>query len=123
MELSGDEKILLIAGLGYLALALIWALTLNGRARLMLRTIRELMEPELWEAIGSPDSLQAAMKDPQRRWHRFLKQGEYRRACSDDVIALIDDFRQRTKRMLIVLTVAGLLLLFRFWPVLKPSFL
>ena len=123
MELSGDEKILLIAGLGYLALALIWALTLNGRAKLMLRTIRELMEPELWEAIGSPDSLQAAMKDPHRRWHRFLKQGEYRRVCSDDVIALIDDFRQRTKRMLIVLTVAGLLLLFRFWPLLKPSFL
>jgi len=123
MELSGDEKILLIAGLGYMALALIWALALNARAKLMLRTIRELMEPELWEAIGSPDSLQAVRKDPHRRWHRFLKQGEYRRACSDEVIALIDDFRQRTKRMLIVLTVAGLLLLFRFWPLLKPSFL
>jgi predicted nucleic acid-binding Zn ribbon protein len=123
MELTGDEKILLIAGLGYLAVATIWILTLNARGRLMLRAVRELVEPELWEAIGSPDTLQAAMKDPHRRWHRFLRQGEYRRVCSDEVIALIDDYRQRTRRMLWVLVVAGLLLLIRFWPELKPTFL
>jgi predicted nucleic acid-binding Zn ribbon protein len=122
MELTGDEKTLLIAGLGYLAVTTLWVLTIHARGKLMLRALGELIEPDLWQALGAPTSLQAAMKDPQRRWHRFVRNGEYRRVCSDEIIALIDDYRSRTKRMLLILGGAGLLLLVRFWPLLKPSF-
>jgi hypothetical protein len=123
MELTADERFLLIAGLGYLAVTTIWVLTIHTRGKLMLRAVSERIEPELWQALGAPDTLPIAMKDPLRRWHRFVRDGEYRRVCNDEVIALIDDYRHRTRRMLLVLAGAGLLLLVRFWPLLKPSLL
>ena len=88
----------------------------------MLRRLSEVVEPSLWEALGSPASLNAAMRDPDRRWYRFLRSGEYRRKCNDAAIELIDDYHRRT-RMLLVLAGGGLLLLARFWPILKPDFI
>lgn len=113
----------MIVGVGYLVALTIWALSLHARGRSMLRQVGERIEPELWQSLGAPDSINAAMRDPGRRWHRFLRSGEYRRQCSDAVVELIDDYRRRVKIMLTVFAVGGLLLLIRFWPLLKPDFL
>jgi hypothetical protein len=121
--MSADEQALLIAGIGYFVVVAVWAVTLNARARIMLGALSELIDPSLWQRLGAPTSVTAAMRDPERRWFRFVRSGEYRQQCSETVVALIDDFRRRTKRMLLVLAVAGVLLLFRFWPLLKPNFL
>jgi hypothetical protein len=85
--------------------------------------VSELIEPSLWESLGAPASIAAAMRDPGRRWLRFIRSGEYRRQCPDAAIELIDDYRRRTMIMLTVFAVGGLLLLIRFWPLLKPDFL
>jgi hypothetical protein len=113
----------LIAGVGYLVALTIWALSLYARGRTMLRQLSELIEPSLWESLGAPESINAAMRDPERRWHRFIRNGEYRRKCPDAAIELIDDYRRRTMIMLTVFAVGGLALLIRFWPLLKPDFL
>lgn len=102
MELSNDEQTLLIAGIGYLVAVGIWALSLHVRARTMLGLLGETVEPTLWQ---------------------FIRSGEYRRQLDNSSVALIDDYRRRTKFMLIVSAGAGILLLIRFWPLLKPEFL
>jgi hypothetical protein len=89
----------------------------------MLRTLSETVDPELWQSLGSPDTLKTAMRDRKKRWHRFIRSGEYQSKLSNDAIVLIDDYRRRTKTMLLICAAAGLLLLFRFWPLLKPEFL
>lgn len=121
MQLSVDEQTLLIAGLGYLIAVSLWALSLHVRARTMLRQLSEIIEPAVWESIGSPTTLGAAMRDPGKRWYRFVKSGEYRRQCNDDAVALIDDYRRRTRFMLLVAATAGVLLLLRFWPLIRPE--
>jgi len=123
MELTADEQTLLVAGIAYLIAVAVWAISLHSRARTMLRLLSEMIDPTLWQAIGAPDSLKAAMKDPERRWHRFIRSGEYLRQCDDVAIALIDDYRRQVRLMLLVCAGSGLLLLIRFWPLLKPDFL
>lgn len=123
MELSADEQTLLIAGIGYFVAVSFWAVALHSRAKTMLRLLSEMMEPALWQAIGAPATLKAAMKDPEKRWYKFIRSGEYLQQCDDVAIALIDDYRRRTKVMLFVCAAAGLLLLIRFWALLKPDFL
>jgi hypothetical protein len=113
----------LIVGVGYLVALTIWTLSLHARGKALLRQVGERIEPALWQSLGAPESINAAMRDPQRRWHRFLRSGEYRRQCSNAVIELIDDYRRRVKIMLAVFSVGGLLLLIRFWPLFKPDFL
>jgi len=123
MDLTSDEQTLLVAGVLYLIAVSIWALSLHARARTMLRLLSEMVEPSLWQAIGAPVTVKAAMQDPEKRWARFIRSGEYRRQCDDVAIALIDDYRRRTKIMLIVCAGSGVLLLIRFWSLLKPDFL
>lgn len=123
MELSNDEQVLLVTAIGYIVAVSIWAFSLHARAGTMLRLLGEMIEPEVWQAIGAPGSLKEAMQDPARRWHRFIRSGEYLRQCDDTAIALIDDYRRRTRIMLFICAGSGLLLLIRFWPLLKPDFL
>ena len=83
----------------------------------------ERVDSELWRELGAPQSLKAAMADSEKRWMKFIRSREYRNRCGTDVIALIEDYRRRTNRMLIVLGASAGLILYRFWPLLKPSFL
>ena len=114
---------MLVAGIGYVVVITIWIITLQVRAKTMLRVLSEMVDPELWEALGSPETLKIALQDPQRRWFKFLRSGEYRRQLDDVAIALIDDYRRRTKTMLLICAGAALLLLYRFWSILRPDFL
>lgn len=123
MELSSDEQTLLVAGIGWLIAVSIWAFSLHARATTMFRQLGETIDPDVWQAIGAPDSLKAALRDPDRRWRRFVRSGEYLRKCDDGSIELIDDYRRRTKVMLFVCAGSGILLLIRFWPLLKPGLL
>ena len=121
MQLSADQQVLLFAGVGYLLALSIWVISLQARARTMLALLSELIEPSLWQALGEPRSIKAIMRDPEKRWIRFIRSGEYRRQCDEAAIALIDDYRQRTKVMLGVFAVSGVLLMFRFWPLVRPE--
>ena len=121
MPFSTDKQQLLFVGVAYVLALTIWVFSLQARARTMLALLSELIEPELWRALGAPESIKAIMRDPARRWVRFVRSGEYRRQCDDVAIALIDEYRQRTRIMLAVFAVGGLLLLIRFWPLLGPE--
>jgi hypothetical protein len=121
--LSADEKTLLIAGVGYLFAIAIWAMSLQAQARTLLRRLSEIVEPTLWQSLGAPSRVKDVFQDPGKRWFKFLRSGDYRRRLSSTAIELIDDYRRRTKIMLAVATAGGLLLLIRFWPLLKPGFL
>ncbi|HEY5665644.1 MAG TPA: hypothetical protein VIV64_02905 [Gammaproteobacteria bacterium] len=121
MQLSADQQTLLFVGIGYVVAMTLWVLSLQARARTTLGLLSELIEPSLWQALGAPRSMKAIMQDPERRWARFIRSGEYRRQCDETAIALIDDYRQRTRVMLGVFAISGILLLVRFWPVLKPE--
>ena len=121
MQLSADQQLLLFVGIGYMLAVALWVLSLQARARTMLESLSELIEPPLWQALGAPDSVRAIMRDPERRWVKFIRSGQYRRQCNDAAIALIDDYRQRTRLMLVVVAVGGVLLVVRFWPVIRPG--
>jgi hypothetical protein len=123
VDLSADEKTLLIAGVAYLIAIAIWAMSLQAQARTLFRRLGEIVEPSLWQSLGAPSIVKDVFRDPGKRWFRFIRSGEYRQRFSNDAIELIDDFRRRTKIMLAVATAGGLLLLIRFWPLLKPGFL
>jgi len=120
--MSADEKVLLIAGLLYIAAVVLWALILQARGKAMLREIGGRADPELWRAVGAPKSLTAAMRDPQKLWVKFIRSGEYRQRLAPELSELVDDFRRRSNRMLIVCGAGGILLLIRFWPLLRTSF-
>jgi hypothetical protein len=123
MELSADQQTLLIAGVGWLIAVSVWALSLHARANTLLRNVGERLDPDLWQSLGAPATVKAAMQDPAKRWFRFIRSGDYQQRCDAAVIEMIDDYRRRTKFMLIVSAGSGLLLLIRFWPLLKPEFL
>ena len=121
MQLSADQQVLLFAGVGYLLALSIWVISLQARARTMLASLSELIEPTLWQALGEPRGIKSIMRDPEKRWIRFIRSGEYRRQCDETAIALIEDYRQRTRVMLGVFAVSGVLLMFRFWPLIRPE--
>jgi hypothetical protein len=123
VELTADERTLLIVGLGYLAAVGIWLWSLRMRADLMLGFVRDHVDAALWHELGAPESFKAAMADPERRWLRFVRSGEYRNRCGADVVDSIDDFRRRTHWMLVVLGGGAALILYRFWPLLFADFL
>ena len=120
--MGSDPSSLLVVGLAYLFITIVWVLTLAHRANILLREVKERIDPALWDELGAPASMKAAIADPERRWTRFIRSGEYKKRCSTDVIGLIDDHRSRTNRMLIILGIAAGLILYRFWPLLAPPF-
>lgn len=121
MNLGSEEQTLLIAGILYLIAVSIWALSLHSRAKVLLRTVGEQIDPELWQSLGAPETIKAAMRDPEKRWYKFVRTEEYLRQCDDETIALIDDYRRRTKFMLLVCAAGGVLLMIRFWTVVNPG--
>jgi len=123
MELTADERLLLMIGLGYLGAVGVWLWSMRARADRLLEAVSERIDPGLWEELGAPRSMKDVMRDRERRWLRFVSRGDYRRRCGAQVVELIDDFRQRTNVMLVVLGAGGALILYRFWPLLKPGFL
>lgn len=123
MELTSDERLLLLIGLGYLGAVGVWFFSMRARAEQLLEKVRERIDPGLWDELGAPRSMKDVVRDPERRWQRFVRSGEYRKRCGSRVSELIDEFRQRTNVMLIVLGAGAALILYRFWPLLKPGFL
>ena len=123
MALSEDELSLLIVAPFFVVALAIWAFVLHLRGIALLRTLEEKLDPALWEELGAPSSIPAAMRDPKNRWWRFIRGGEYRKRLSPELVELIDDYRNRTSRMLVIFAIAAALLLWRYWPLLRPDFL
>lgn len=121
--MSVDEQSLLIVAVLFIAAVGIFALSVHLRGRALLRNLQEGIDADLWAALGAPESLAQAMHDPEGRWRRFIRSGEYRRRLAPELAEQIDDYRQRGNRMLVIFGIAAVLILIRFWPVLKPAFL
>jgi hypothetical protein len=123
MTLTADQSALLISGVLWLAALTAWLFSVQARGKVMLRELRERADAGTWESIGAPVSLQGAMADPERRWLRFIRSGDYRRQLDPASVELIDRFRRRVRTMLLLFALSALALLIRFWPELQPDFL
>lgn len=123
MQLSADQQSLLIVAVLFIAAVAVFAFSTHLRGRTLLRNLRAGMDAESWAALGAPESLYQAMRDPEGRWRRFIRSGDYLRQLDPELAEQIDDYRRRSNRMLVIFGIAALLLLVRFWPLLKPDFL
>jgi len=123
MEITADERLLLFIAIGYLAAVGVWFWSMRVRGDRMLDSVREHIDPGLWQELGAPRSVMDVVKDRDRRWVRFVNSGDYRRRCSSRVVDIIDEFKRRANVMAVVLGTGAALILYRFWPLLKPSFL
>jgi len=123
MPLSADEKSLLVVAPLFITALFVWAWVVHERGKRLFRMLAERLDADLWQSLGAPATVRQAMSDPARRWRRFLQTQEYRRRCPPDVVELIDDYRGRGNRMLILFGIAAVLLFVRYWELLKPDFL
>lgn len=121
--LTSEEQSLLFVAIAYLTAVAIWLGVLRTRANMLLGKLRDGVDGELWAELGAPETMRDTLKDPKRRWWRFVRSGEYRKRLSRDLIDEIDDYRRRANLMLIVLGAGGVLIFVRYWALLKPSFL
>jgi len=121
VELSADEKSLLIVAPAYILGLSIWLWILVVRSRILFRELSEKIEPALWESLGAPKSMKDTLTDSKHRWTKFIKSGDYRRQCTEEVIDLIDDFKSRQNWMLTVMGIAALMIGFRYWPLLYAA--
>lgn len=123
MQLTADEQSLLIVAVLFIGAIGLWAFILHTRGNALLRSLSERIDPALWQELGAPATLQQAVFETGGRWRRFMRSREYRRRCDADTAALIDDYRFRSNRMLVIAGIAAALILIRYWPLLKPDFL
>jgi len=121
--LSADEKFLLFIAIAYLIVASIVACGMMRRAERLLRTVRDSVSPDLWQDLGAPDSVRVALNDPKGRWVKFIRGGEFRMRFPPRAIDAVEAYRRSTNLRLIGLSVTGAMILYRFWPLLKPEFL
>jgi hypothetical protein len=119
--MSDDASMLVIVGPLLLAAILIFLLSVHIRSRLLFRWLREQLDPELWQALGAPESIIEEFRDAERRWREFVRSGEYRRRLSRELVERIDDNRRRNRRMLVIFAIAIVLLAYRFWPLLTSG--
>lgn len=82
-------------------------LWLSRRAEALLASVREHGPSGLWEELGAPASVQAAVTDPAGRWRRFVRSGAYRTRCDPVLAARIDDFARSTTRALLLMAASG----------------
>lgn len=118
--MSSDTSTFVVAAPIFLAAIVIFLLSIHIRGKILFRALAERLDPELWRSLGAPQSSFAAYRDPERRWRKFIRSGEYRR-LDQDLVDQIDDNHRRTKRMLVIFAIAVALLSFRFWSLLVET--
>lgn len=121
LAISQDELQLAWIGVLYVAVTSVYLWWLGYCAEALLRTIRRDEASTVWETIGAPQSVRQAVLDPRRRWLQFIRSRSYRRLCSPVTASKIDAFRLQTNAGLGVLAVTGAIILWRYWPLLKPT--
>ena len=57
------------------------------------------------------------MKDPNRRWQRFIRERAYRSLGDSELIRRIDEFQRRNLMAMASLAVAGAVVLYCLWQV------
>jgi len=120
---ANEQTALIIITLNYIAIVMIFAWSMSRRADRLLKHVSDSVPETLWEELGAPDSIQAAVKDPERRWAQFIRGEIYRNKCHPDLVARIDNFKMLTNRGLILLGITGAGIVYFFWSQLKPDFL
>ena len=121
--ISQEELALAWVGGAYVVILAAYLWLMNRSAEKLLRVIHQHEAAEVWQAIGAPKTVKQAVQDPERRWREFLRSRAYRRLCSPVTASQIDTFLLKTYVGLSGLTVAGAIILFRFWPLLGPALL
>ena len=119
--MSADANAFIVVAPLFLAAIVIFLLSVHVRGKILFRALAEHADPELWRSLGAPQSMLAAYRDPERRWRKFIRSGEYRRRLDQSLVDQIDDNRRRTKRMLVIFAVAIVLVAYRFWPLLTST--
>jgi len=107
-------------GLAYLAIAAVYVMMQKRTAQQILRDF-SVRCPEAWAEVGAPVTMEAAVRDPDRRWERFVHERVYRSRCDSDLAQRIDAFRQRNLVTLTSLAIAGAVVLYCLWQVELPT--
>lgn len=123
LAMSQEELALAWVGGGYVVITALYIWLMNRSAGKLLHSIRHHEASEVWQALGAPTSIKQAVQDPAGRWREFLRSRTYRRLCSPVTASEIDAFLLRAHVGLIGLALAGVIILVRFWPLLKPALL
>ena len=117
-SISQEEITLAFIGSAYMIAVGVYAWWLTRSADALLRAIKKREPAGLWDELGAPASMKAAVQDPQRRWRKFIRAETYRSRCHPEIAARIDAFRSGTNLGLGVLGIGGLIILYLFWPLL-----
>ncbi|TFH25598.1 MAG: hypothetical protein E4H03_00260 [Myxococcales bacterium] len=108
------------AGLAYLAATVVCAKTQTGTADKILRDL-SVHCPDAWADVGAPLTVQAAVRDPDRRWERFVRERAYLSRCDTDLARRIDAFRRRSLLTFTSIAIVGAVVLYCLWQVELPS--
>jgi hypothetical protein len=124
MSVTTDNEITVLAVLvAYIVLALGYAWLMTRRADRLIAQIRQRDPDGLWKELGSPRNLKEATRDPRRRWSKLLRDGRYRRLCSPDMSARIEDFLRHLNAGMLALALLGGAILYRYWDIFRPLLL
>lgn len=104
------------AGTFYLVLCGLFAWSMSRRAERLLRRIGDDLDPDFWNAMGSPGSIKEAVSNPESGWMRFIRTKTYRARCSPEVSDAIERFRTRAGAGLVFLALLGMAILYYFGP-------
>ena len=107
-------------GLVYLAAVAAYAKRQAGIAERILQDLSTRC-PETWEEVGAPASVEASVKDPHRRWQRFIRERAYRSLGDSELVRRIDDFQRRNLVAMASLAVAGAAVLYCLWLAEAPA--
>ena len=122
MAAISQQELALVGGT-YLLVTSLYLWWLNRSAKALLRAIRRDEDSAVWETIGAPESMQQVVQDPHKRWRKFIRTGSYRRLCTPLTASKIDAFLRLLDVGGCVLGLSGAIILYRFWPLLKPALL
>ena len=114
--------ILIIVGLVYLVLVGYFVVIMRRQADALVRALETEGPDGLWQELGAPATMRDAVRDPKRRWTKFIRSGQYRTRCSPTLVAKIDAFRTFTNRGLLLTALVGGLVLLTFLPLLAMGF-
>lgn len=86
----------------------------------LFNKMRSSAPEEIWQSLGAPKDLLTALRDPQRRWHRFMQTKAYLQACPRDLVTTIMRIRRAIGVIYAVLIASGGSIAIAWWLLNHP---